>query len=116
MLLAVGSLGFALMASHAAGVFVFGALVAFTLGWGWPGLFNLAVVDSNRETPGSASGVSQTGIYMGAALGPAAFGAIAASAGYGAAWLAVAASTLLSAGVLWLASRATSKIRTASGV
>jgi len=116
VLLAVGSLGFALMASDAAGVFVFGALVAFTLGWGWPGLFNLAVVDSNRETPGSASGVSQTGIYIGAALGPAAFGAIAASAGYGAAWLAVAASTLLSAGVLWLASRATSKIRTASGV
>ena len=38
------------------------------------------------------------------------FGALAASAGYGTAWLAVAASTLLSAGVLWLAARATSKI------
>ena len=38
------------------------------------------------------------------------------SAGYGTAWLAVAVSTLLSAGVLWLASRATSKIRIASGV
>jgi hypothetical protein len=31
-------------------------------------------VDSNRDTPGSASGVSQTGIYVGAAAGPAAFG------------------------------------------
>jgi cyanate permease len=90
--------------------------VAFSLGWGWPGLFNLAVVDSHRDTPGSASGVSQTGIYVGAALGPAAFGALAASAGYGTAWLAVAASTLLSAGVLWLASRANMKIRTASKV
>jgi predicted MFS family arabinose efflux permease len=106
VLLGAGSVGFALMASDAAGVFVAGALVAFTLGWGWPGLFNLAVVDSNRETPGSASGVSQTGIYVGAAAGPAAFGALAAGAGYGAAWLAVAVTSLLSAGVLWLVGRA----------
>jgi predicted MFS family arabinose efflux permease len=105
VLLAAGSIGFALMASDSAGVFVLGALVAFTLGWGWPGLFNLAVVDSNRETPGSASGVSQTGIYAGAAAGPAAFGALAAGAGYGTAWLAVAATTLGSAAVLWLARR-----------
>ena len=106
VLLAAGSLGFALMASDAAGIFVLGALVAFTLGWGWPGLFNLAVVDSNRETPGSATGVSQTGIYAGAAGGPAAFGALAAGAGYGTAWVAVAVTTLLSAGVMWLARRA----------
>ena len=63
-----------------------GALVAFALGWGWPGLFNLAVVDRNREAPGSATGVSQTGIYVGAAAGPAAFGALAHTAGYGTAW------------------------------
>jgi cyanate permease len=95
------------MSSDAEAVFVLGALVAFTLGWGWPGLFNLAVVDSNRETPGSASGVSQTGIYAGAAFGPAAFGVLAHAAGYGTAWVAVAVMTLLSAGVLWLARRET---------
>jgi MFS family permease len=106
VLLAAGSLGFALMASGSVVVFVLGALVAFTLGWGWPGLFNLAVVDSNRETPGSASGVSQTGIYVGAALGPALFGVLASASGYGSAWAAVAATTLMSAGVLWLARRA----------
>jgi MFS family permease len=105
VLLAAGSVGFALMSSHAIAVFVIGTLVAFTLGWGWNGLFNLAVVDSNRETPGSASGVSQTGIYLGGAAGPAAFGALAAGAGYGTAWAAVAVTTLISAGVLWLARR-----------
>ena len=92
-----------------------GALVAFTLGWGWPGLFNLAVVDSNRETPGSASGVSQTGIYAGAAFGPAAFGVLATASGYGTAWAAVAGMTLLSAGVLWFARRETA-IAAAYGV
>jgi predicted MFS family arabinose efflux permease len=110
LLLGAGSLGFALMASDSVAPFVLGALVAFTLGWGWPGLFNLAVVDSNRETPGSATGVSQTGIYAGAAGGPAVFGALAAGAGYGTAWLVVAVMTLLAAGVLWLARRETRPI------
>ncbi len=109
VLLAAGSGGFALMASDLVALFVLGALVAFTLGWGWPGLFNLAVVDSHRETPASATGVSQTGIYVGAAGGPAAFGALAAGAGYGTAWLAVALTTLLSAGVLWQAGRESSR-------
>ncbi len=116
ILLVAGSAGFLLMATGTTGVFVAGTLVAFTLGWGWNGLFNLAVVESNRDTPGSASGVSQTGIYVGGALGPAAFGALAHGSGYGTAWAAVAATTLASAGVLWLAARADRRIRTISGV
>ena len=63
-------------------------------------------MDSNRETPGSASGISQTGIYVGAGGGPAAFGALYASAGHGTAWLVVAAITLIGAAVIWLAARA----------
>jgi predicted MFS family arabinose efflux permease len=113
LLLLAGSLGFALMATDAAAPFVLGALVAFALGWGWPGLFNLAVVDSHRDTPGAATGVSQTGIYVGAAGGPIAFGALYAEAGYDAAWLAVAASTLLAAGVFSLAARANRRLRPA---
>jgi predicted MFS family arabinose efflux permease len=107
VLLVLGSAGFLLMTSDAIPVFVVGALVAFTLGWGWPGLFNLAVVDSNRDTPGSASGVSQTGIYVGAAGGPLGYGLLAAGAGYGAAAGAAAVTALLAAGVLWLARRET---------
>ena len=61
---------------------------AFALGWGWPGLFNLAVVDLNREAPGAATGVTQTGIYVGAAAGPAAYGLVSAEYGYSAAWAA----------------------------
>jgi predicted MFS family arabinose efflux permease len=104
------------MGVHSIGPFVGGALVAFALGWGWPGLFNLAVVDSHRETPGAASGVSQTGIYVGAAGGPAAFGALYTEVGYSAAWLAVAGLTLLAAAVMWLAARADRRIRAVSGV
>jgi predicted MFS family arabinose efflux permease len=111
VLLLAGSVGFALMATDSVAPFVGGALLAFALGWGWPGLFNLAVVDSHRETPGAASGVSQTGIYVGAAGGPAAFGALYAEAGYDIAWLAVALSTLLAAAVMWLAARTSAHSR-----
>jgi predicted MFS family arabinose efflux permease len=114
VLLALGSLGFALMATDAVPTFVAGTLLAFTLGWGWPGLFNLAVVDSHRDTPGSASGISQTGIYVGAGGGPAAFGALYAGAGHSAAWLVVAVTTLLAAAVIWLAARADRRIRALS--
>jgi predicted MFS family arabinose efflux permease len=114
VLLAAGSIGFALMATDAVPSFVAGTLLAFTLGWGWPGLFNLAVVDSNRETPGSASGISQTGIYVGAGGGPAAFGALYAGAGHSAAWLVVAGITLIGAAVIWLAARADRRIRALS--
>ena len=55
-----------------------------------PGVFNMAVVHLHRGAPGAATGVSQTGIYVGAAGGPAAFGALYSATGYGTAWLAAA--------------------------
>jgi MFS family permease len=104
-LLVAGAGGFGLLATGTAAPFVVGALLAFALGWGWPGLFNLAVVDSHREAPGAATGISQTGIYVGAAGGPAAVGAISAGSGYPAAWGAAAVFALLGAGLIALAGR-----------
>jgi predicted MFS family arabinose efflux permease len=105
-LLALGVAGYFLLAVDSPLPFAAGALVAFTLGWGWPGLFNLAVVHRHREAPGAATGVSQTGIYVGAAAGPAAFGALYAGSGYTAAWLAAGAVSLTAAGVIALAAAA----------
>ncbi|HLM08619.1 MAG TPA: MFS transporter [Thermoleophilaceae bacterium] len=104
-LLASGSLGFALLATGAVLPFVAGTLLAFALGWGWPGLFNLAVVEANRHAPGAATGVTQTGIYVGAAGGPAAFGIIATEAGYGTAWAVSGALLLLAAATFAYAER-----------
>ena len=75
-LLVAGAGGFALLAIGEPAPFVVGVFVAFALGWGWPGLFNLAVVDLHREAPGAATGISQSGIYVGAAGGPALYGAL----------------------------------------
>jgi predicted MFS family arabinose efflux permease len=105
LLLASGSAGFALLATEAPAPFVAGALLAFALGWGWPGLFNLAVVELNRHAPGAATGVTQTGIYVGAAGGPAGFGVLQSAAGYGVAWAAAGLMVLLAAAAFAYAAR-----------
>ena len=104
-LLVTGSLGFLLLASDSTGLFVTGIIVAFALGWGWPGLFNLAVVDHNRDAPGAATGVTQTGIYLGAAGGPALFGLFSTELGYSAAWAVSGGLCLLAAGAFAYAER-----------
>jgi predicted MFS family arabinose efflux permease len=104
-LLVAGAGGFGLLAVGEPAPFVAGALVAFALGWGWPGLFNLAVVDLHREAPGAASGISQTGIYVGAAAGPALYGLLSAEIGYPAAWGVAGGLSLLAAGAVAYAAR-----------
>jgi predicted MFS family arabinose efflux permease len=106
VLLVAGSAGFALLAIGSPAPFVLGAFVAFGLGWGWPGLFNLAVVDLHRDSPGAATGISQSGIYVGAAFGPAAYGLLSSGIGYSAAWAVAGGFSLVAAaGVAYAAAR-----------
>jgi MFS family permease len=104
-LLAAGAGGFALLATGEPAAFVAGTFVAFALGWGWPGLFNLAVVDLNRNAPGAATGVTQTGIYIGAAGGPAAYGLLYPEIGYTGAWAVAGVLCLIAAFAFALAGR-----------
>jgi len=97
LLLAFGAGGFALLASGGQAPILIGAFLAFTLGWGWPGLYNLAVVQRYRSAPAAATGITQSGIYVGAATGPIAFGLLVAGVGYSYAWLAIAGVALLAA-------------------
>jgi MFS family permease len=106
VLLAAGAGGFALLAVGEPAAFVAGVFVAYALGWGWPGLFNLAVVDLHREAPGAATGISQSGIYVGAAAGPAAYGLLSSKIGYPAAWGAAGGLALVAAAAVAYAARA----------
>jgi predicted MFS family arabinose efflux permease len=105
-LLLAGVPGFLLLATEAAGPFIAGAMVAFALGWAWPGVFNLAVVVGHRGAPAVATGITQTGIYVGATSGPAAFGLVSSELGYSEAWVMAAVSTFLAAALVALAARA----------
>ena len=94
-MLGVGVVGFALLANGSGGLIVPGILLAFGAGWGWPGLFNFAVVKTNPNAPAAATGITQTGASGGAALGPLVFGVVVEAASYEAAWLLCGAIALV---------------------
>lgn len=99
-MLVVGSLAYAAYATEVAWVLVVATPLAFGAGWGWPGLFNLAIVRAHPDAPGRASGVTQTGTYAGAVLGPVVFGAVVEAGSYRAAWAMAGATALVAAAVI----------------
>src|SRR3712207_5507729 len=84
---------------------VLGTLLAFGAGWGWPGLFNFAVVKSNPGAPAAATGITQTGASGGAALGPLVFGLVVEATSYDAAWLVSGAIALAALAAILLGRR-----------
>lgn len=100
VMLAIGTIGFGLLATGSRWGQLAGAPIAFAAGWGWPGLFNLAVVRASPAAPGAATGVTQTGTYIGAGAGPLLFGLLAERWSYAVGWAACAALALLGAAVL----------------
>ena len=97
-LLLGGALGYFLLAPGLVVTHLLGAGVAFGSGWAWPGLFNLAVVRLNPTAPAAATGITQTGVYVGALGGPVLFGLVVEGAGYGVAWVLAGVCSALAAG------------------
>ena len=102
--LAVGAAASLLLAAVAAGapvpLLVPAALAAFGFGWAWPGLLNLAVVRVHPVAPAAATGVTQTGVFAGGALGPLLFGLVVGASGYAAAWVLTALVQVTAAGLV----------------
>jgi len=59
-----------------------GLLLASGFGFAWSGQFNLVVTRVWRTTPAAATGVTQTGLWVGGMLGPLLFGYVAANVSY----------------------------------
>jgi MFS family permease len=100
-MLFVGSFGYLLFALGRPGVMLAGVPLAFGAGWAWPGLFNLAVVLANPASPGAATGITQTGTYLGAVLGPLLFGFLAEHLSFGWSWVAAAVFGWAAAAAMW---------------
>jgi MFS family permease len=99
-MLAVGTVGFVLLASGAPSLLVAGVVIAYAAGWGWPGLFNFAIVRSNPRAPAAATGITQTGASGGAAAGPLAFGYIVEETSFGTAWMCSGVTALVAAAAI----------------
>lgn len=103
-LLLVGALAFPLIGAGHTPLAVVGALLAYGFGWSWPGVVHLGTVEQNPTTTGAASGVVQAGMFTGAMTGPALFGVIADTHGFGWAWLLPATFAAVAAALLWTVS------------
>jgi len=70
------------------------AMLAFGIGWGWPGLFLYNVIRRFPLIPGRASGVIQSSAFIGGIIGPFTFGVIVATAGFTPALVAAGAASV----------------------
>lgn len=103
--MASGSVGFALLGlTHGVGPVVVASVVAFALGWGWPGLLLVASVE-RQAFPARSSARVQTGTFAGLVAGPAGFGLVAQTSSHATGWLVCAGLLLTAAGLVFVAGR-----------
>lgn len=86
----VGALGIALLAISTPLVAVLATILAFGAGWVWPVFTNFGIVNANREAAAAASGITQTGVYIGVFAGPLLSGILIEAVGYSVMWLVTA--------------------------
>ncbi len=86
LLLAGGSAGYAFMAGGMLQLYVAGVAFAFGLGWSWPAMFHFAVSRRYGASAAAATGVAQSGVYVGGVVGPVAFGLLAQHYSYSLGW------------------------------
>lgn len=99
-----GALGLLALAGATGGAgsavaLVTGAVLAFSVGWGWTGLLFLSAVRASPQAPASAAGIALAGLSVGGAGGPLLFGMLVSSASFAVAWT-VGAATMLAGAVL----------------
>lgn len=109
MLLVAGAVGTGLLAVDSTAAFVCGVILSLGLGWGWTGLTHFVVSRAAGPATPSATGIVQTGSYLGSAAGPLvfgiAFGAVGTDPGHTLVWLPVAAAQLVAAAVIVVLAR-----------
>ncbi|MFW2383755.1 MAG: MFS transporter [Acidimicrobiales bacterium] len=98
-LLGIGAAGLLLMSLTSPITYAFAVVPAFAAGWAWPGLFNLSVIRNNPSAPAAATGITQTGIFVGAGSGPVIGSLIVDNGGYRPLWIFCAVGLTAGAGV-----------------
>lgn len=105
VMLGFGAIGVAMLAFPNLSMLIVGSILAFGLGWGWPGLLMFAVVRVGRDRPGPAASSVQAGAFVGGASGPLLFGLLVSATNYSVAWLAASGLMIGSAALLLVARR-----------
>jgi MFS family permease len=98
-MLALGGLGVILMAVDSQVAFAIGLVLALGLGWGWTGLTHFVVSKAAGPATPSATGIVQTGSYLGSAAGPLLFGIVFSLTASASIWLLLAVLFFVAAAI-----------------
>ena len=104
-MLALGGVGYLMLSTVTDWVMLLAVPVSFATGWAWLGSYNLAMVRLNPVAPGAAVGITQTGAFVGAIIGPAGLGFIAERLSFTAVWVTAATTSLLAAAIIFVLRR-----------
>ncbi len=108
VMLLIGGTAFGAVALASAGLtaLLLPALaIAFAAGWGWNGLFSLAIATTYPDQAARATGVTSVGGRTGGVVGPFVFGVAATHGGYPLAWLIAALAALAGAIIIGVGHR-----------
>jgi MFS family permease len=105
-MLLLGATGYVLLAAgtatRLAPFMVLGAVVTYGAGWGWNGVFNMAISVSHAAAPAKASGIALTGNRIAGIAGPFLFAQLVTHASYSVAWLAEAGAAVAAATTMFV--------------
>jgi MFS family permease len=104
-MLLCGVAGYAVLAlataTHIKPLFVGGAIIAYGAGWGWNGLFSMAISVHHPSAPAKATGITLAGNRTAGIAGPSLFALLVTHASYTVAWLGAAGAALSAALVIF---------------
>lgn len=106
IVLFVGAGSFPLFAAGTQTTMIIGTALIFGIGWSFPGMFLLGVIEQHPETPGVASAIVQTGVRVGALISPFLFGVMVDQWGFDVAWYLPAGLSLVGGVLMFATSRA----------
>ena len=95
-----GAVGMLALSSRSAPAHIVATVIAFAGGWVWPVFTNFGIVRANEGNAGTATGITQTGVYLGVFAAPLTAGALIESYGYQTMWTVTAAVVALGAFVM----------------
>ncbi len=102
---AVAALAFLGLATGSTTVLYVSLPFAFATSFAWPGLFHLAMLRSNPSAPGAATGITMTGNFTGAVIGPLLFGWLVETTSYGWGWVFAACTSAAASLVMAMSAR-----------
>ena len=105
LMMTAGAGAFALISATAGMTFALAVVLGFTFGWGWPGLLTYSVVESDPEAAAATSSITQSGIFLGAGIGPITLGWIIETWSYRTGWLLITGFLVVAAAIVYSVAR-----------